>query len=114
MIIKIKNLKIKTIIGTNDWERKKKQEIVINVQIEFDGKKVSNTDNVKDSINYKILNKKIIALVESSDFYTLEKLSNAVLKLIIKDKNILKAMVEVDKPRSLRHTDSVSVVCKSE
>ena len=114
MIIKIKNLKLKTIIGTNNWERKEKQEVIINIQFKFDDNKISRTDNLDGSIDYKALNKKIISFVESSTFHTLEKLTSSILKLIMKDKKIVKAKVEVDKPRSLRHTDSVSAECETE
>ena len=37
MIIKIENLKLRTIVGIYEWEKKTKQDIVINVEIEFDG-----------------------------------------------------------------------------
>ena len=114
MIIRIKNLKLRTIIGINDWEREEKQEVLINIQIEFDGTKISETDNLEGSVNYRTLNKKITSFVESSDFYTVEKLSGSILKLVMEDKKIFKAKVEVDKPHSLRHTDSVSVVCEAE
>ena len=114
MIIKIKNLSLKTIIGTNDWEREEKQEVIINIQIEFDSKKVSATDHLEGSVDYKILNKKIISFIESSHFHTLEKLSSSVLNLVMEDKKILKAKVEVDKPHSLKHTDSVSAECEAE
>ncbi len=114
MLIKIKNLKVKTLIGTNDWERKKKQKVIINIQIKFDGNKVSTTDSLNDSIDYKALNKKIISFVETSKFYTLEELTSSVLKLIMRNKKVLKAKVEIDKPHSLRETDSVSVTCEAE
>ena len=113
MIIRIKNLKLKTIIGTNEWERKEKQEVIVNIQIEFDDSRVSKADALENSIDYKKLNKKIISFVESSKFHTLEKLTSSVLKLIMKDKEILKAKVEVDKPHSLRHTYSVSAECEA-
>ena len=114
MIIKIKNLKMQALIGTNDWEREEKQEVIINAQFEFDGSRVSVTDNLNDSIDYKALNKKIISFVESSKFYTLEELTSSVLKLVMEDKKILKAKIEIDKPHSLRETDSVSITCERE
>ena len=33
MVIKIKNLRLRTIIGCHDWERKNKQDIVINIEM---------------------------------------------------------------------------------
>lgn len=109
-VIKIKNLPLRTIIGFNDWEREKKQDVVINASIEFDISKAVETDTVDDSVNYKSVVKKIIAEVEQSKFYLLEKLADHVLNLIMRNKKILAATVEVDKPHSVRFTESVSVV----
>ena len=61
MIIKIENLRLRTVIGIYDWEKEVKQDLVINVSIFFDGEKSSVTDDIKDTVDYKSINKKIIA-----------------------------------------------------
>ena len=48
MIIKIKNLKIRCIIGINDWEKNHLQDLIINVHMEVDGHQVAKTDNIAD------------------------------------------------------------------
>ena len=111
VIIKIKNLKLKTIVGIFDWERTEKQDVIINAEIEFDGAKAANSDNIEDTVDYKKINKKIIEVVESSKFFLLEKLADTVLKIIMEDKKVIKAKVEVDKPGALRFADSVSIEC---
>ena len=110
MWIHIKNLRLRTIIGLNDWERSNKQDVVINVKIEFDGSKVSQSDNISDTINYRSLSKRIIAEVEQTNFQMLEKLAGRVLSIVMAESKVDYARVEVDKPQSLRFADSVSVV----
>ncbi len=110
MWIHIKNLRLRAIIGLNDWERTNKQEVVINVEIEFDGSQVSQSDNIEDTVNYRSVSKRIIAEVEQTNFQMLEKLAAHVLSLVAADSRVTFARVEVDKPRSLRFADSVSVV----
>lgn len=114
MIARIKNLRLKTIIGIFDWERTEKQNVIINAEIEFDGAKAANSDNIQDTVDYKTINKKIIEAVETSDFFLLEKLADTVLKIIMEDKKVIKAKVEVDKPGALRFTDSISIECSAE
>ncbi len=111
MKIKIKNLRLRTIIGVNDWERTTKQDVIINVKIKFDGKKAAITDDLNDTLDYKSITKKIITQVEHSDFLLLEKLADFILRIVFEDKNVLEAKVEVDKPHALRFADSVSVSC---
>lgn len=112
MLIKIKNLRLKTIIGTNDWERKKKQEVIINVEVEVYDKGLIKHDDIGSTLDYKVLNKKIISFVESSKFHLLERLTSEIIQIIIKDKRVKMAKVEVDKPGSIRKAESVSVECK--
>ena len=109
MIIRIKNLRLRTIIGIYDWERTELQDVIINAEIEFDGAKAAGSDNIQDTIDYKIINKKIIEMVESSKLFLVEKLADTVLKIIMEDKKVKSAKVEIDKPGALRFTDSVSV-----
>lgn len=108
-IIKIKNLRLRTIIGINDWEREKKQDIIVNIKIAADFKKASQSDDIKDSVDYKTITKRIIVEVEKTNFFLLEKLANFILELIMENKKVISATVEVDKPRALRFADSVSV-----
>ncbi|MBN1780251.1 dihydroneopterin aldolase [bacterium] len=111
MKIKIKNLRLRTIVGIYAWERKETQDVIINITIEFDGSGAAQTDNVRNTVDYKALKKRIVSEVESSRFKLLEKLADHVLRIILEDKKVLSARVEVDKPHALRFADSVSVTC---
>ena len=62
--IKIKNLRLRTYIGINEDEIKNKQDVVVNVKIDYDAEKATNTDNMSDALNYKTITKAIIKLVE--------------------------------------------------
>ena len=59
-IIYIKDLRIETIIGIFDWERKVKQEVSIDMEFAFDCKKSAATDSIKDTADYKALTKAVI------------------------------------------------------
>lgn len=114
MIIRIKNLRLRTIVGTNDWERKALQDVIIHVEMEFDGGQVAETDNIDDTVNYKKVTKRLIKEVEQSRFYLLDRLASHVLQIVMEEDKVQKATVEVEKPRALRYTDSVSVRCTAE
>ena len=107
--IRITDLSLRTIIGTNDWERTNKQDIIINVVIEYDSQKAAQSDNIKDAVDYKVITKKIIKEVESSQYGLLEKLTEAILKIVMEDQKVRAATVRIDKPFALRFARSVSV-----
>ncbi len=113
MTIKIKNLRLRTILGIFEWERKHKQDIIINTSIEFDGSQAAASDSIEDTLNYKSLTKKIITLVESSEYFLIEKLAQSILDLVMESPLASSAHVEIDKPQALRFSDSVSVSCSA-
>ena len=109
MIIKIENLRLRTIIGIYDWEKENRQDLVINVSIDFDGRKAAESDNIEDTLDYKALNKKIISFVETNDFNLLERVAGGICDIVFEDPVVRWASVKVEKPGALRFADSVSV-----
>ena len=108
-VIRIKNLLIPAIIGFNPEERVNLQDVIINLEIEVDISKAIISDQEEVIYNYKTITKAIIAFVSESKYNLLEKLTYEVLQLIMKDQRVLRAKVEIDKPKALRFSDSVSV-----
>ena len=109
MIIKIENLRLRTIIGVYDWEKETLQDLVINVTIDFDGEKAAASDDIGDTIDYKAMNKKIINFVETSSFNLLERVVAGICDIVFEDPAVRWASVKVEKPGALRFADSVSV-----
>ncbi len=93
MILRIENIKLRTIVGIYEWEKKSKQDVIINVELEFDGAAAIKSDNIKDSVNYKTINKQIITLVENTNFDLIEKIAGDVLEIVMKDTKVQKATV---------------------
>ena len=107
--IRITNLKLRTIIGTNSWERNHKQDIIINVRIDYAADKAVKSDKLKDTVDYKAITKKIIKKVETSKYFLLEKLTRVILEIAAESPLVEEAAVRVDKPAALRFAESVSV-----
>lgn len=107
--ITIKNLKVKTIIGTNSYERENKQEIIINIDFTYDDSIASTSDNLKDAVNYKEIENTVKAFCENSQFYLLERLSTSLIDLIMENRVIIETAVQIEKPNALSHSDSVSI-----
>jgi len=109
MIINIENLRLRTTVGIYEWEQKVQQDIIINIEIEFDGAQAIETDAIEHTVDYKTITKKIITMVEDTKYNLIERISGDVVKLIMEDEKVQRASVKVDKPGALRFTDSVSV-----
>jgi len=107
--IYITNLRLRTIIGINDWERDNEQDVIINITIDYDAARAAKSDKLSDTIDYKKVTKEIIKKTESSKFFLLEKLADTILKIVMKNPRINACSVRVDKPQALRFADSVAV-----
>lgn len=110
MIIKIKNLVVTAIIGIHDWERTTPRNIIINLELEFDGIKASKTDNINDTLNYDSISQIITMEVQKTNFGLIEKLAVHLLYKIMEDQRINYAKIEVDKPGAVANAASVSVI----
>ena len=107
--IHINNLRLRTIIGIYAWERAHKQDVVINVWLDYNAKQAVANDDIKHSVDYKGLAKEIIQTVEGSHFFLLETLADKIIGILRRHPHIKRAKVLVDKPFALRFADSVSV-----
>ena len=63
----IQDLLVRGIIGINDWERKRAQDILINITLFTDTRRAADTDNITDCVNYSTMSKRIQAHAESAE-----------------------------------------------
>ena len=109
-IIYIKDLRIKTIIGIFDWERKVKQEVSIDMEFPFDCKKAAATDTIEDTIDYKAITKGVIKFVEDSSFQLQETLAESIASLIKNEYGVKSIKLRVSKPGALRGAKDVGLI----
>jgi FolB domain-containing protein len=107
--ILIKDLLIRGIIGIHDWEREKKQDILINIEMETDTRPAGLSDDFGDAVDYRALTKSVIGLVEESRFYLVEKMAEEIAKICLEDTRVILARVRVEKPGAVRFSKSVGI-----
>ena len=107
--INVRNLRLRTYIGFNPEETEKRQDIVVNMEIDYRIAGDVLEDRVEDALNYKTITKQVIHHVEQGRFLLLEKLVADVLDICSAHPSVERAQVTVDKPHALRFADSVSL-----
>ncbi len=105
----IRDLKVPTIIGTFEWERKEKQEIILNIELYCDLRKAGKSDRIDDTVDYKTMKKRIIDLIMKAEYFLIEKTAESVAELCLSTTGVEKVKVTVDKPGALRYARSVAV-----
>jgi len=105
----IKNLLARGIIGIRDWERKRSQDILINITLFNDTHHAAETDDIAYCADYSTISKKVLAHAESAGRFTVEALANDLAKLCLAETNVQKVIVRVEKPGAVRFAESVGV-----
>ncbi len=109
-IIFINDLRVETVIGVNDWERKIRQTVSIDLELSCDCKKASLSDSIEDTLNYKLVSKRVTGFVEESDFQLVETLAENIGRLLLDEFGCKWLRVRVNKGSALRGARDVGVV----
>lgn len=107
--ILVQDLLLRGVVGLNDWERTKKQDILVNMTFYADLRRAGASDDVADTLNYRSITKAVIALVEGSSFFLVEALAAEIARLVVVEFGVPRAIVRVEKPGALRFARSVGV-----
>ncbi len=107
--IVIDRIRVRGILGLNEDERQAKQDYFITLTLSSDLSIAGQSDDIRDTIDYRWIHDGVIALAESSKDYLLEHLATKVAAFCLEHERILMVKVRIDKPGILRHADNVSV-----
>ena len=103
-------LKVDTVIGIWDWERKIRQTVVIDLEMSADIAKAAATDRVEDTLNYKSVAKRIQSFVADSSFQLVETLAERIAEIVRAEFDVEWVKVRVNKPGAIRGSRDVGIL----
>ncbi len=103
-------LKVDTIIGIWEWERKIRQTVIIDLEMSADIAKAAATDSVEDTLNYKSVAKRIQSFVGESRFQLVETLAERIAGIIRDEFGVQWVKVRVNKPGAIRGSKDVGIL----
>jgi 7,8-dihydroneopterin aldolase/epimerase/oxygenase len=109
-IIFLGGLQIEAIIGIYDWERQTKQTIILDIEMAYDIQKAAETDDIQHTLDYKAVSKRIIAFVEASSFFLVEKLTVEIANLIRNEFNVPWVKITLNKKGAISGASDVGIV----
>lgn len=102
-------LKVPCIIGIFEWERKRKQDVVIDLKFPCDIRRASQRDFINDTVDYKKIAKFAIAFVEKSRFKLIETLTEQLARLLLENFSLSEIDVAISKPGAIRGSQNVGI-----
>ena len=105
----IKNLILNIFIGIHDFEKKKKQKVRFNIEVETNPNTKPSNKDFSTIVDYETLVNKIKALVKKQHHELLEELAENIFKIIFQNKLVKKANIKLEKLHIIRESESVGV-----
>ena len=107
--IHIRDLMIRSIIGVTPEERREKQDIKISITLYADLHRAGQTDRIEDTVNYRTVKKRVLAMVEESSCLLVERLAEKIAEICLDSPLVKRTRVLVEKPGALRFARTVAI-----
>lgn len=109
-IVFIRDLKVDTVVGIYDWEKRMRQHVVLDIEMGADIARAAETDAIEDTLDYKAVAKRVHQFVQESRFGLVETLAEKVAGLIMGEFKVPWVKVTLNKPGAVSGSKSVGVV----
>ena len=103
-------LKVETIIGIWEWERKIRQTVVIDLEMSADIARAAASDAIEDTLNYKSVAKRLIQFVGESEFQLVETLAERCAEIIREEYGVRWVRLTLNKKGAVRGASDVGVI----
>lgn len=106
----IRDLRVQTLVGIFEWERRIRQEIRLDIEMGFDIRKAAGSDSIDDTLDYKAVSQRVKTHVEASSFQLVEALAESIAALILKEFDVSSVRLTLNKTGAVRDARDVGVV----
>jgi len=109
-IIYLHDLRIDTVIGVFDWERRVRQTVILDLDMAADIRRAAASDALADTLNYKAVAKRLMEFVGQSDFQLVETLAERVADVVLSEFDVPWVRLRVNKQGAVRGARDVGVL----
>jgi len=107
--ILIRDLILKISVGIHDFEKKKKQRVKFNIDINTDPNLVPTDNNLDSIINYETVIKNIEKITNKKHYPLLETLAEKIFLKLFENRKVKKVKLRIEKLDILKNTSSVGI-----
>ena len=109
-IVFLRGLRIETVIGIYDWEKKIKQPIVLDLEMGADVARAAASDRIQDALDYKAVSKRLKQFVSESRFELVETLAERCAGIIREEFGVPWVRLRLNKIGAVSDAADVGVV----
>ena len=108
-IIFIQQLKVETIIGVYDFERKNKQAVFLDIELHYDATQAMASDDLKYALDYHKISQQLHDYIVNSSFQLIETMADKVCDLLLNYSQVEKVKLTINKPNALDQAKNVGI-----
>jgi dihydroneopterin aldolase len=108
-IIFLRELKIETLIGVYEWEKRVPQTLQIDLDIALPDSRACETDDIADALNYADIVRRIQSELAARHFNLLEALAERIAQILLEEFKAPWAKVSVAKLQAIRGSRMVGI-----
>lgn len=109
-ILFIRELKVETIIGVYEWEKRVKQALIFDIEVAADLGKAIETDDLQYTLDYKAMADRLTEYAENNHFNLVEVLAERCAQILMKEFGARWLRLRIAKPGPLDNARDVGVV----
>ncbi len=106
----IEALEIECVIGIYDWERKIRQPVLLDIEMDFDNRRPAASDDIADTLDYKAISKRLIQFVSESSYGLVEALAEECCRIIVEEFPASRVRLKLSKLGAVRGARAVGVI----
>jgi dihydroneopterin aldolase len=109
-IVFLNDLRVDTVIGIFEWERRIRQQISIDLEMGTDIRRAAATDAINDALDYKAVAKRLLDFIEHSEFQLVETLAENIAGIVMTEFKVPWLRLTLRKPGAVRGSQAVGVI----
>lgn len=109
-LVFIRQLRVDTVIGVYDWERRVRQIVVLDIEMAADNRAAAATDGIDQALNYAAVAARIESFIRDSQFQLIETLAEQVSQIILNDFQVPWVRLRLAKPGAVSAAAEVGVL----
>lgn len=108
-IIFLRELRVDTLIGIYDWEKRLPQTLQIDLEIGLPNSRACHSDDIDDALDYAKIIAHIREVLQNRHFNLLEALAEHIAQILLEDFRAPWAKVSVAKLQAIRGSKMVGI-----
>jgi len=109
-IIYIHGIECECVIGVWKWEKAITQKLIIDLDLATDITKSAKSDDLNDTLNYKVISDRVINFAKENQFDLIETLIERISEVVLSEFDIPWVRIKLDKGGAVKNVKNVGIL----